>query len=113
MTDMTDTRKSFYFHLGLIGLLFILQFILPAYHHGNLARIMVLACYAMGYNILFGYTGLLALTCYVFAAGMYGMGLPMAHLADTGTCSGSWISGEIVISASIGFLLCERVGYHS
>ena len=59
MTDMTDTRKSFYFHLVLIGLLFILQFILPAYHHGNLARIMVLACYAMGYNILFGYTGLL------------------------------------------------------
>ncbi|MEC8728690.1 MAG: branched-chain amino acid ABC transporter permease, partial [Pseudomonadota bacterium] len=84
MTDMTDTRKSFYFHLGLIGLLFILQFILPAYHHGNLARIMVLACYAMGYNILFGYTGLLSLGhAMFFAAGMYGMGLPMAHLGWT------------------------------
>ena len=34
---------------------------LPAYHHGNIARIMVLAVYAMGYNIMFGYTGLLSL----------------------------------------------------
>ena len=81
---MTDTRKSFYFHLGLIGILIILPIILPAYHHGNLARIMVLACYAMGYNILFGYTGLLSLGhAMFFAAGMYGMGLPMAHLGWT------------------------------
>ncbi len=44
-------------HGGLLAVLFALQFLLPAYHHGNLARIMVLATYAIGYNILFGYTG--------------------------------------------------------
>ena len=33
--------------------------VLPAYHATNLARIMVLAVFAMGYNIAFGYTGLL------------------------------------------------------
>lgn len=48
-------------HLGLLVVLFALQFVLPAYHHGNIARIMVLASYAVGYNILFGYTGLLSL----------------------------------------------------
>lgn len=65
-------------HIGLIALLFALQFVLPAYHHGNLARIMVLAVYAMGYNVMFGYTGLLSLGhAMFFAAGMYGMGLPM------------------------------------
>ena len=58
---MTDMQKSWALHLGIIALLFVLQFILPAYHHGSLARIMVLTCYAMGYNILFGYTGLLSL----------------------------------------------------
>ena len=30
-------------HLSLITLLFALHFILPEYHHGNLARVMVLA----------------------------------------------------------------------
>ena len=48
---MTDMQKSWALHLGIIALLFVLQFILPAYHHGSLARIMVLTCYAMGYNI--------------------------------------------------------------
>ncbi len=63
-------------HLGLIALLFALQFLLPTYHQGNLARIMVLAVYAMGYNIMFGYTGLLSLGhAMFFAAGMYGTGL--------------------------------------
>jgi len=63
-------------HIGLIAVLFAMQFTLPAYHHGNLARIMVLAVYAMGYNVMFGYTGLLSLGhAMFFAAGMYGMGL--------------------------------------
>jgi branched-chain amino acid transport system permease protein len=65
-------------HIGLIAVLLVLNFTLPAYHHGNLARIMVLAVYAMGYNIMFGYTGLLSLGhAMFFAVGMYGMGLPM------------------------------------
>lgn len=68
--------RSLTFHLGLIAGLVLLHFLLPAYHHGNLARIMVLAVYAMGYNIMFGYTGLLSLGhAMFFTAGMYGMGL--------------------------------------
>ncbi|MGE0116320.1 MAG: branched-chain amino acid ABC transporter permease [Dongiaceae bacterium] len=68
-------------HLAVIGLLFSLQFVLPAYHHANLARIMVLASYAIGYNILVGYTGLLSLGhAMFFAAGLYGAGLTIQHL---------------------------------
>ena len=78
---MSAARKSLILHLGLIGGLFALAFILPSYHHGNLARIMVLATYAIGYNVLFGYTGLLSLGhAMFFAAGMYGMGLSMRFL---------------------------------
>ena len=80
---MSRGQKSFLLHGGLVALLFALQFVLPDYHHGNLARIMVLSVYAMGFNILFGYTGLLSLGhAMFFAAGMYGMGLAMQHEGD-------------------------------
>jgi len=75
-----ETRRILALHGGLLVLLLGLQFVLPAYHHGNLARSMVLASYAIGYNILFGYTGLLSLGhALFFAAGMYGMGLTIQH----------------------------------
>lgn len=68
-------------HLGIIVALAVAYFILPAYHAGNLARIMVLAIYAMGYNLAFGYTGLLSLGhALFFGAGMYGLSLTMQHL---------------------------------
>jgi len=77
---MSLTVKSAALHLGLIAVLIVLGLILPTYHQGNLARIMVLATYAIGYNVLFGYTGLLSLGhAMFFAAGMYGCGMVM-HL---------------------------------
>jgi branched-chain amino acid transport system permease protein len=78
---MSNASKIATLHIGLLALLFVLNFILPAYHHGNLARIMVLASFAIGYNIMFGYTGLLSLGhAMFFAAGMYGMALTIRHL---------------------------------
>ena len=38
-------------HIAVIALLFVLNFTLPDYHHGVLARVMVLAVFAMGYNL--------------------------------------------------------------
>jgi branched-chain amino acid transport system permease protein len=75
-----NTRRALLFHLGVVLLLFALQFVLPAYHHTNFARIMVLACYAIGYNILVGYTGLMSLGhAMFFAAGLYGAGLTIHY----------------------------------
>lgn len=68
--------KSLALHLAVLALLFVAQFILPPYHQTNIARIMVLAVFAMGYNIAFGYTGLLSLGhALFFAAGLYATGL--------------------------------------
>ena len=94
-------------HLGLLVLLFGLHFVLPDYHHGNLARVMVLAAFAMGYNILFGYTGLLSLGhALFFAAGMYGTGLAVQHLGwgagpalVTGVAAGAVVSGMLALLA--------------
>jgi len=73
---MTLFSKSNLLHIGVLLGLIVLYFVLPPYHSGNLSRIMVLAIYAMGYNVLFGYTGLLSLGhAMFFAAGMYGFGL--------------------------------------
>ena len=95
MTD-SSLRRAVLFHLGVIAVLFALQFILPAYHHTNFARIMVLASYAIGYNILVGYTGLMSLGhAMFFAAGLYGAGLTIHYLA---------------VPAPLGFLLGVAAG---
>ena len=67
-------------HLGIIVLLLVAQFVLTPYHHTNVARIMVFATFALGYNILLGYTGLLSLGhAMFFAAGIYGAGLTVFY----------------------------------
>lgn len=101
---MTETQKIITLHVGLIGLLFALNFILPAYHHGNIARVMVLASYAIGYNILFGYTGLLSLGhALFFAAGMYGMGLTIRFMDFSP-------APALVAGIAVGALLSFGVG---
>ncbi len=74
---MTVSRTTA-LHFGTLLVLVALFFVLPAYHVGAFSRIMVLAIYAIGFNLLFGYTGLLSLGhAMFFAAGMYGFGLSM------------------------------------
>jgi branched-chain amino acid transport system permease protein len=63
-------------HLALILALALALTVLPPYPATMLARILVLAVFAMGYNLAFGYTGLLSLGHAVFlAAGVYAAGL--------------------------------------
>jgi branched-chain amino acid transport system permease protein len=74
-------QRAMVLHLAVIALLFGLQFVLPAYHHTNFTRIMVLASYAIGYNVLVGYTGLMSLGhAMFFSAGLYGAGLTVHYL---------------------------------
>ncbi|MHC9234399.1 branched-chain amino acid ABC transporter permease [Pseudooceanicola sp. 502str34] len=99
-------------HLGLIALLFAGHFVLPAYQHGNVARIMVLAVYAMGYNIAFGYTGLLSLGhAMFFGAGMYGMGLLSYHF-DAGALPSmaAGIVAGAMLSLVVGLLALRTAG---
>lgn len=106
------TGKVLALHLGVLGLLFIAQFVLPAYHHTNVARIMVLATYAVGYNILLGYTGLMSLGhAMFFAAGMYGAGLPIYYLqfgAIQAFCLGVLLS--LVLATLFGLIALRTSG---
>ena len=90
------TTRDLALHGAVLAGLVLLAFVLPAYHHGNLARILVLATFATGYNIAFGYTGLLSLGhAMFFAAGIYGVGLGVETLG--------W-------SAGLGFLAGTAAG---
>jgi len=108
----TNARHSHYLHFGTIGVLVALFFVLPPYHVGNLSRIMVLAVYAMGFNILFGYTGLLSLGhALFFATGMYGLGMAMNTFgvpSEPAILVGVFCA--ILVSAAIGFLALRTSG---
>ena len=99
-------------HLGLLAVLLALHFALPAYHHGNLARVLVLASYAIGYNLLFGYAGLLSLGhALFFAAGMYGAGLAVQHGGwGAGPALLAGIAAATVVSAALALLALRTVG---
>jgi branched-chain amino acid transport system permease protein len=96
----SNTKRVLALHIGALAALFLVQFVLPDYHYLAMTRVMVLAIYAMGYNMLFGYTGLLSLGhAMFFAAGLYGagmtayytdLGVPLAFLI--GICCGALLS---------------------
>jgi len=95
-----------------LGVLFGLQFVLPAYHHTNLARVMVLAVFAMGYNLAFGYTGLLSLGhALFFAAGLYatGLGIALLGLAPGLAAAAGLLAGGVAAGA-IGLLALRTAG---
>ena len=65
-------NKIVILHLLVFSALFALQFFASGYAVLSLTRIMVLAIYAVGYNLLFGYAGLLSLGhAMFFATGLY------------------------------------------
>ena len=99
-------------HIGVVVLLFLLQFVLPEYHRANLSRIMVFATFALGYNLLLGYTGLLSLGhAMFFAAGMYGAGLTMQFLGwPVLPAFLAGILGGLVLSVAIGLLALRTTG---
>lgn len=104
--------KSWALHLALIAALFAAQYVLSPYHTTNLARIMVLAVFAIGYNLAFGYTGLLSLGHALFlAAGMYGAGLAAdgwAWTAAPALLAGIAAGG--LVALTVGLLALRTTG---
>ena len=104
--------KAVALHVGVVVLLFALQFVLPDYHHTNMARIMVFALLAMGYNVLFGYTGLMSLGhAMFFAAGAYGAGIAV-HWFGYGPFAAfvCGLAAALLASLVAGALLLRTVG---
>jgi branched-chain amino acid transport system permease protein len=104
MRNSALSARILVLHLGVVALLLALNFVLPEYHHAVLARVMLLSVFAMGYNILFGYAGLLSLGhAMFFSAGLYGAGLSVHHL-------GWSVPAGLVAGIACGALLSLAVG---
>jgi branched-chain amino acid transport system permease protein len=104
--------QSYALHLLVILALFLVQFLLPAYHYGNLSRIMVYAVLAIGYNVLYGYTGLMSLGhAMFFAAGAYGAGLSV-HWLGFGPIAAfaSGIGSAFLVSILTGIVVLRVSG---
>ncbi len=111
------TLRAIVPHLAVIVALFALQFAASDYVVLTLTRIMVLAVYAIGYNLLFGYAGLLSLGhAMFFATGLYtaaigvtrgGLGIPEAFLLSIVTgLTVSAIMGVITLRVSgVAFMI--------
>ena len=97
---------------GVLLLLFVLQFILPAYHHSTFSKIMVLASYAMGFNILLGYTGLMSLGhAMFFSTGMYATGISVYHFGFTGIPAlGIGVLCTVLVSMLLGLVALRTSG---
>lgn len=99
-------------HLAVVAVLLGLQFVLPPFHHGMVARIMVLAVYGIGYNLLLGYTGLMSLGhAMFFGAGMYAAGLAVYYRgAGAGEALVLGLAAAVVLAAGIGLITLRTSG---
>ena len=99
-----SARKSLWLHIAIIVSLFALEFVLPDYHHLTATRVMLLAVFAMGFNVLFGYTGLLSLGhAMFFSTGMYAAAMTVYHL-------GWGVGSAFVFAVAAGALFALAVG---
>jgi branched-chain amino acid transport system permease protein len=107
-----NAAKIWTVHLALIAVLITAPVWLSPYHTTNLARIMVLAVFAMGYNLAFGYTGLLSLGhALFFASGMYAAGLAAQGWDLTaGPALILGVAGGGVMAAAVGVLALRTTG---
>lgn len=105
-------RRVLPLHLGILALLAALQFVLPPFHHGVLARLMVFAAYAVGYNVLLGYAGLMSLGhAMFFASGMYATGLVVYYLHAG--AAGAFLIGvaaALAVSLAVGVIALRTSG---
>ena len=107
-------RKDVILHFGALAILLFVELLgfFSDYHQGNFARILVLAAYGIGYNVLFGYTGLLSLGhALFFSAGLYASGLSIYHLDyNVGQSLILAICFSAFFSLVIGYLALRTVG---
>jgi branched-chain amino acid transport system permease protein len=107
-----DSGKAIAVHVGVAAALFGLQFVLSDYDKLTLTRIMVIAIYAIGYNVLFGYTGLLSLGhALFFATGLYAAGLPVYYFGWSIPLAFLFaIAASLLVSFLIGIVALRTTG---
>ena len=109
---MSKKGKIILLHALVVIALYLLQFMLPEYHQLAVTRILILSTFAMGFNLLFGYTALLSLGhAMFFAAGMYSAGMSVYYFdwsIPLAFCFG--IACGMALSTVVGLLALRTTG---
>ncbi|MGZ3535844.1 MAG: branched-chain amino acid ABC transporter permease [Thermodesulfobacteriota bacterium] len=104
--------KNSWYLVWLIPLFVFLPFLTP--HHSLASEMLIFAIFAMGYDILFGYTGLLSFGHAIFfGVGAYSLGLILIKLHApllVGLLGGIFVS--LVIALVVGFLSIRVKGIY-
>ena len=104
--------KNRWYLVWLIPLFVFLPFLTP--HHSLASEMLIFAIFAMGYDILFGYTGLLSFGHAIFfGVGAYSLGLILIKLQApllVGLLGGIFVS--LVIALVVGFLSIRVKGIY-
>ena len=103
--------RALWLHLAVLLALALAGLLLPAYPQGMLARVMVMAVFATGYNLAFGYTGLLSLGHALhFCAGMMAAGLALREGVPAGAALLLGAAAGTVSAALTGMLALRTKG---
>ena len=103
----STTARVLFLHISVLATLATTQFVASDYVVLSLARIMVLGVYAMGYNILYGYAGMLSLGhAMFFATGLYAAAIGATHFCLTPPAAFvSALAIGIAVSVALGAVL--------
>ena len=106
------TMRVLVLHISVLAGLAVTQFVASDYVVLSLARIMVLGVYAMGYNILYGYAGMLSLGhAMFFATGLYAaaIGATRFGLTPPASFALAFVIG-LAVSIALGAVLLRAAG---
>ena len=102
-------------YIIIVMILFVLPFLLPEYLHSMLGKIYIFAIFAMGLNLVLGYTGLISLGHAAYlGVGGYTVGIFMTHFGIDGllVLFLSAIFMSAIAAAIIGFIALRVTGMH-
>jgi branched-chain amino acid transport system permease protein len=110
MTGLLD--RAVVLHVAVLVALAVAGPLLPEYLGLQLTRILVLSVFAIGFNVLFGYTGLLSLGhAMFFGAGLYGAALGVTEfgLSPPAAFACGIVTG-LLVSAAVAAVALRTTG---
>ena len=108
-------KYTFVPYVVIVVIMFLLPFLVPDYFRSMLSKIYIFAIFAMGLNLVLGYTGLISLGHAAYlGVGGYTVGILMTHfgLHSLGLLFLSALIMSAIIAAVIGFIALRVIGMH-
>jgi branched-chain amino acid transport system permease protein len=108
-------KYSFVQYVVIVGIMFLLPFLVPDYFRSMLSKIYIFAIFAMGLNLVLGYTGLISLGHAAYlGVGGYTVGILMTRFGinSLGLLFLSALFMSAIAAAVIGFIALRVTGMH-